>query len=73
MFSHYIEAYKQNSQTHGAAWYEFFHRNAGELTLLWKEIKTDRQCIALEEMIEDMVQSAFDKDYPRGNRTKIKI
>jgi len=69
VFSHYKESYKQNGRERAAAWYNFFHRNTGALTLLWRSVASDRQCIALEEMIEDVVQSAFDKKYPRRRRT----
>ena len=66
--SHYKEAYKQTVRKRAAVWCEFFNNNTGELTILWKSIKHDRQCIAIEEMIEDVKPSEFNKIYKRGKR-----
>jgi hypothetical protein len=72
IFMHYREAYTRISGTNkSAAWCELFSRNTGELTLLWRIIDQDRLRIAIEEMVEVVVQSLFDKKYPRRKRVLI--
>jgi hypothetical protein len=68
VYSHYKEAYIPQDGDHLGAWDKFFYKNAGKLILLWRKVEYDRQRIAIEEMIEDVVRSKFDKQYPRGKR-----
>ena len=68
VYSHYKEAYITQDGDHLGAWDIFFYRNAGKLILLWRKVKSNRQRIAIEEMIEDVVVSKFDKKHPRGKR-----
>jgi len=68
VFSHYKEAFRG-----GGVWQEFFSMNSGNLTVLWCEILTDRQRRAIKEMIEEVIQTKFDKKYPRGKRQLIKL
>ena len=63
VYSHYRESF-----TGDGVWHEFFSKHAGDLTVLWREVKTDRQRRALEEMIEEVKKSEFDRIYPRRKR-----
>ncbi|MFH0992683.1 MAG: GIY-YIG nuclease family protein [bacterium] len=66
VYSHYQEAFRG-----AGVWQAFFSKFAGELTILWCEISTDRQRRAIEEMIEEAQPSEFEKLYPRGKRRLI--
>lgn len=68
IISHYREAYERLGADHPGVWHKFFNDHAGNLTILWRNIERDRQMIAIEEMIEDVVRSEFDRVYPRGKR-----
>ncbi len=68
--SHHRSAFERTGGDHPGVWHEFFSNNAGKLTFLWRSVKHDRQRIALEEMIEDVVRSKFDRLYPRGKRKR---
>ena len=63
VYSHYRESFLGKG-----VWSHFFSENTGELTILWREISTDRQRRALEEMIEEVQRTKFDKKFPRGKR-----
>ncbi|MGD1046706.1 MAG: GIY-YIG nuclease family protein [Bacteroidota bacterium] len=63
VYSHYQEAFRG-----GGVWQAFFSKFTGELTVLWCEISTDRQRRAIEEMIEEVQRSEFDKFFPRRKR-----
>ncbi len=63
IFAHYKEAFIGIG-----VWGNFFFRHAGDLTILWREIESDRQRRALEEMLEDIQKSKFDDEFPRGKR-----
>jgi len=63
IYSHYRESFSGIG-----VWQEFFSMYKCELIVLWREIESDRQRRAIEEMIEDVTPSIFEKNYPRGKR-----
>jgi len=72
ILDHYSEAYKEvNASKKGAAWIRFFSDHVGELNVYWIELYGDREQKIIEEMIECVLGTQFDKEYPRGQR-KIK-
>jgi hypothetical protein len=67
VYSHYRESFAGDG-----VWHEFFSDHAGALTVLWREVKTDRQRRAIEEMIEEVQKPEFERIYPRRKRKPIR-
>jgi hypothetical protein len=67
-YSHYLETFKKVRGDKAGVWHRFFSRNAGRLKLLWMSIDGDRERYVIEQMIESVVQSKFDRQFPKGHR-----
>jgi len=68
IYSHYRVSFRKMSGDKKGIWHKFFSANHGQLTVLWRKLATDRQRIMIEEMVEEVNQSQFDKLYPRRHR-----
>ena len=71
--SHYREAFEIVPGDRKGIWHAFFSKNAGQLDLMWRQVRHDRQRIAIEEMVEDVIRSKFDRIFPRRKRTDLAI
>ena len=69
IYSHYLEAFRAVSGDRKGVWHSFFSSHYGGLTILWRSVQGERQRRIIEEMIECVESSVFDKEFPRGKRT----
>jgi hypothetical protein len=68
IYSHYRESFITVPGERKGVWDEFFANHSGQLTVFWMKINSERERHILEQMLEVVLGSVFEKDYPKGKR-----
>jgi hypothetical protein len=67
VYSHYREAYTDKGDKTGV-WHFFFNKNAGDLKVYWVEIEYERERHIVEQCLELILNTSFDREFPPGKR-----
>jgi hypothetical protein len=68
VYSHYQEAYRQVPGDKTGVWHYFFKKYSGNLIVYWVEIENERERHIIEQCLELILETKFDKEFPKGKR-----
>ena len=68
VYSHYRETFIDVGGDKSGVWHYFFNANHGELKIFWTELEGERERHIVEQCLEVVKNTKFDKQFPKGNR-----